>query len=60
MREALNLNNLDALFTLLPYDHRINWLGKIFNIRPEPYIFFLDHEDLPFNANSNKYSMANA
>jgi triacylglycerol lipase len=60
MKDALNLGSWEALLTLLPYDDRINKIGKLFNLRPEPYIFFLDHESIPFDTVSRRFTAEKA
>ena len=60
MKEALNIQDPKALFTLLPYDKQVYNLGRLFNVSHEPYIFFLDHEDVPFDNKTDRFSMSNA
>ncbi len=60
MKEALNIEDPKALFTLLPFDKNIYKLGRMIGVNHEPYIFFLDHESVPFNLKTEKFSMQNA
>ncbi len=60
MKEALNIQDPKALFTLLPYDKRVYNLGRFFKVSHEPYIFFLDHESVPFDNKTEYFSMSNA
>lgn len=60
MKEVLNLQDPKALFSLLPYDKRIYRLGRMMDVEHIPYIFFLEHETVPFDYNDSEFNLNNA